>query len=400
VVTKVNVTKKSPKCHQDWFESAFSSTLEEHAMDSPRRNPTLFPYRGKWRVTYSDLTGKTRSKTVATQRDGYMFIAELQRVANAPQIPQPAPPQFSPEVSSQVPTVEEWLTTWMNLRSQETSFRTQLLYRSVFTTHVIPAFGPLRIDQVTVHAVESFYHSLLANKGLALSTVHRIHTAFAAALHSAYRQSVVASDPMKNVVKPKVPKPHVTPLTEHQRERLWAVVDTLPARDQLRWVLALTYGLRQGEALGLQRQDFDPSTSVLSIRRQLLRIPRQGWTFTQPKSTQGLRDIPLDEHTTRLFAETLRGLPAGCKLIFPNPKGKPKHTSTDRKAWLRLLKKAGIPPVSLHTARHTAATVMITSGVDVKTVQMVLGHSTPAFTLATYVHPSIDDLRRSLARIF
>lgn len=179
-------------------------------MNSPHRNPTLFAYRGKWRVTYSDALGKTRSKTVATQRDGYMFIAQLQRGGNPSQVPQPVHLQLSPEFSSQVPSVEHWLTTWLDNRSQEISFRTQLLYRSVFTIHVIPRLGHLRLDQITVHAIESFYRSLLVDKGLAFSTVHRIHTGFAAALHSAYRKSVITTDPMKNVVKPKVPKPHIT----------------------------------------------------------------------------------------------------------------------------------------------------------------------------------------------
>jgi hypothetical protein len=132
-----HVTKMSPESHQDSSGSVFSSTLEEHAMDSPRRNPTLFAYRGKWRITYSDHLGKNRSKTVASQREGYIFIAELERGNVEPG----RTPGRTPAV---IPTVEQWLTTWLKLRSQELSLRTQFLYRSVFTIHVVPVFGHLR----------------------------------------------------------------------------------------------------------------------------------------------------------------------------------------------------------------------------------------------------------------
>jgi hypothetical protein len=42
-------------------------------MVTTRRNPTLFPYRGKWPVTYLDGVGKVRSKALATKHDGYLF---------------------------------------------------------------------------------------------------------------------------------------------------------------------------------------------------------------------------------------------------------------------------------------------------------------------------------------
>ena len=358
-------------------------------MTVARRSSTLFPYRGKWRVTYVDALGNERSKTVATKQEGYRFIAGLSDE-----------PTTVPGKGTNTPTLEEWVRLWNEERVGHLRIKTVRNNRSLIARHVYPVLGHLRMDKVSVTEIERLYRSLIEQKGLAPSSVQRIHAALTVPFHGAVREGVISVNPMSLVVKPRAPKPRIQALSAPQRQALWDVVHDLPAGEQLRWVLAVKFGLRQGEALGLRVEDCDPELKVLSIRRQLQRVPYEGWAFTPPKSAQGLRDIPLDDHTTNLFVEAVRGLPGGCELVFPNPDGKPQHSSTDRKAWLRLLKKAGIPAVSLHTARHTAATVMITSGVDVKTVQMVLGHSTPAFTLATCVHPAIDDLRRSLARIF
>ena len=353
-----------------------------------RRTPTLFPYRGKWRVTFVDQHGTTRSKALATKTDGYRFIAQLEN------------PAGDLTLSQVMPTLAEWLTMWAEERSGNLRIKTMRTNISLINCHVIPTLGSYRLNQLSVSVIESLYRELLERKNLSPNSVQRIHAALTVPLQGALREGIISANPMAHVVKPRAPKPKMSPLTVQHRDLVWAAIRGLGASDQLRWTLALKYGLRQSEALGLQREDYDDYSQVLSIKRQVQRIPHQGWVFTPPKSAQGIRDIPVDDYTATLIKEVIEQLPEDCDLLFPDPNGNPRHASTDRKVWLRLLKNAGVPEVSLHTARHTAATVMITSGVDVKTVQIVLGHSTPSFTLATYVHPSVDDVRRSLRHIF
>jgi len=358
-------------------------------MASPvRRTPTVFPYRGKWRLTYIDSDGNERSRTAGSREQAYRLLFEISESRSGER------------TQIEIPTLREWWDYWVAHYTDDLRRRSVANIQYLMRKHVLPALGDAKLDQISHRNIEALYRDLLNRKGLAPSTVQRAHSALSVPLQRAVREGIISVNPMSLVVKPRAPKPRAQALTAPQRQALWNVIQDLSVGEQLRWVLAVKFGLRQSEALGLRVEDCDPDLKVLSIRRQLQRIPLEGWVFTPPKSAQGIRDIPLDDHTVDLFIEAVRGLPEGCELVFPNPDGSPRHASTDRKAWLRLLKKAGIPAVSLHTARHTAATVMITSGVDVKTVQMVLGHSTPAFTLATYVHPSIDDLRRSLSRIF
>lgn len=70
--------------------------------------------------------------------------------------------------------------------------------------------------------------------------------------------------------------------------------------------------------------------------------------------------------------------------------------STDRRAWVRLAKQAGVRVLPLHAARHSVATDLISKGVNPRAVQILLGHSSPAYTLATYVNLGESELRAAL----
>jgi integrase len=145
--------------------------------------------------------------------------------------------------------------------------------------------------------------------------------------------------------------------------------------------------------------DFDLENQTLIVDKQLQHTKEHGFAYTPPKSDKGIRTIPLDIELVELCRTALVDAENPLGLLLTDSAGKPLHASTDRTNWKRIVKSAGVRQVTVHTARHTAATQMIASGVDVKTVQAILGHSTPSFTLATYVHPSIEDLRRGLEKL-
>ncbi len=82
--------------------------------------------------------------------------------------------------------------------------------------------------------------------------------------------------------------------------------------------------------------------------------------------------------------------------LFTHANGAPIRPRYDSTLWARLLECAGLPHTRRYTARHTAASVLIANGVDVAAVADMLGHSTPAFTMSTYVH-AIDERKKQLA---
>jgi site-specific recombinase XerD len=67
-------------------------------------------------------------------------------------------------------------------------------------------------------------------------------------------------------------------------------------------------------------------------------------------------------------------------LCFPNTLGRPLEPRDDWSEWKSLCKAAGVHDARLHDARHTAATLLLEQGVDIRVIQEILGHSTLAVT--------------------
>jgi len=149
-------------------------------------------------------------------------------------------------------------------------------------------------------------------------------------------------------------------------------------------------GLRVSEALPLRWGDVDFGRQRLRVRRSLSR-----GQIGPPKTRHGRRDVPLTEGMARALwnARKARGADARDEaLIFPARDGGYLDRAQVFRAVRSAAKVAGVPWAGLHTLRHTAATILFRRGWNAVQVQRFLGHHSPAFTLATYVHLLPDDL--------
>ena len=130
-----------------------------------------------------------------------------------------------------------------------------------------------------------------------------------------------------------------------------------------------------------------------------------GWS--RPRRASSRRTLVLPEalvgqlrsHRLTQTEQRLRSGPhwhAGLDLIFPAELGLPMDPSRDRRAWKKLLAAAGVRDVRLHDARHTAATLLLVQGVDLRTVMSIMGWTEMA-TAQRYSH-AVDELRVEAAR--
>jgi integrase len=159
------------------------------------------------------------------------------------------------------------------------------------------------------------------------------------------------------------------------------------------WHLIALRGLRKGEACGLPWPDVDLDAGHLVVATQLA---QDGWAVIEnaPKTDAGHRTVALDADTitvlrtwrARQAAERLEWGPAYADSgrVFTRENGEQLHPGWVSERFERLVRAAGLPPIRLRDLRHGAATLALAAGVDLKTVQEMLGHSQLSVTADTY----------------
>lgn len=198
------------------------------------------------------------------------------------------------------------------------------------------------------------------------------------------------------VEPPKGERPDIHPLTVEEARRL----------------LAAALGLRQGELSGLRWEDVDLERGLLTVRHQLQRVAGRP-ELHPPRSAKGRRTLPLPalvrealrQHRLRQKEERLRAGPAWTEtgFVFTTTVGTPLEARTLLRNFHGLLARARLPRRRFHDLRHTAASLLLALGVDVRVLQEILGHSQIGITANTYAHvlpPLLLDAAGKLDTLF
>lgn len=289
-------------------------------------------------------------------------------------------------------TLSEWLDQW--LVSKEGMVRPGTLngYRGYIENHIRPCLGEKRIGQLKAADIQRFYDML--SRKLASGTVRRIHATLHGILKAAAQARLIPRNPVEEVTPPKFSYQKKNVLTEEQIDRFMEVIQEDALWHDL-FYTEFTTGLRRGELCGLRWEDFDAANGTLKICRTVRREKGNGLTTGDTKTYAGTRTITLPPSLAVLLKERKRA--AKTTWIFPDLLRPERPTAPDA-AYRRmklLLEQAGLPDIRFHDLRHTFATHALTSGVDVKTLSGILGHTRAAFTLDTYTHTTGDMQRRA-----
>ena len=256
---------------------------------------------------------------------------------------------------------------------------------------IAAALGTRRIDQITradVQAVIDRWGSTLAPR-----TVHHR----AAVLHAIYAYATAAElvgrNPAADLRLPHIALVDRPILTVDELSRL---ADALgPVHAPMMWLGAVG-GLRWAECAGLTVGSLDLLGGTVTVSRQLGRDQKLG----PPKSVAGRRRLAIprwlvDDLAAHLAVSGLTAADADA-LIFVNREGRPLNYKVWLPwTWRRACERAGLPALRFHDLRSMAATALVAAGVDVKTAQTRLGHSSPSVTLAIYARATSEADRRA-----
>jgi integrase len=160
--------------------------------------------------------------------------------------------------------------------------------------------------------------------------------------------------------------------------------------------------MRRGELLALRWKDIDTDGARLRVERSVEQT-KSGLAFKSPKTKHGRRTISLPSsvvtdlrsHWRAQQEQRIalgRGKSSPDDLVFPTWDGATRSPNALTKEWSVLMEGLGLA-ATFHSLRHTHASHLIASGLDVITISRRLGHGSPSITLGVYGHlfPNTDD---------
>lgn len=297
------------------------------------------------------------------------------------------------------PTVETFLGQWLTeVIKPNRSAWTWRGYRAAIDNHVTPHIGKVKVERLAPQHVLTLMNRMRA-AGASEKTIANVRVLLRSAWTTAVKWNLAAVNVAAKVDPPKVEQHEIRPFTKAEARAFLEAVrgDRLEAL----YTVALTMGLRQGEALGLRWEDVDLETGTLAVREQLQRVDgkltrvalktkRSRRTLTMPAPAV----TALGEHRARQLGEGRALLPSA--YVFTTGIGTPLEARNVVRSFKALLHQAGLRDVRFHDLRHSAATLLLVQGVPTRVVMEILGHSQQATTTNTYQHV-VPELQREAA---
>lgn len=368
----------------------------------PNKTGTIYQDKaGKWWAQLpADDYGKRPKKSARTEAQAVILLAELE---------QERAQGLNP--SERDPTLAQHLDAWLEISVRPNLKKQVFEDRRYFIDHYLkPPLGAIKLKKLTAAHIQPMLNAML-DRGLARSTVRMARRHLVGALRVAIEWKLLPAD--ENAAqRTKIPREAISDdrdplhrLTTSQAQTL--LRSLIGHRFYAIYFLALTYGMRQAELVGLRWSDVDLEGRVLRIRSQVHR-KRKEIRRTAPKTPKSRRTLLLDDATVAVLKaqaqrvheeRTLQQRAGKWKehgLVFPSQVGTPLFGSMLWRHCQTSLRRAKLPMIPFHGLRHTAASMMLENGVALPDVSEILGHANPGVTAKLYLHGS-DDGKRAAA---
>jgi len=382
-----------------------SGTIRERK--DKKGNPT-----GKWEARYTtgrDVNGKQIQRSIygSSQKE---VLDKLQKAH--------AEIKGGDYVEPSKMTVKEWLDIWLKTYIGNVKQTTHRAYTDHVNGHIVPHIGNVPLQKLKAHTIQELYNTLSksgrrlqkgqkkeAPAGLSAKTIKNVHMVLRRALEQAHFLRYIKSNPTTSCVLPRNEKKDMQILQGVQIPQFINAIEN--HRYKALFTTMLFTGIRRGEALGLTWDNIDFARRTILVGKQLQRervkggklqlVPlkndKQRW-LSPPDTVFSI----LSEHKCKQAERQLLvgQLWTNSNLVFTNDTGGGLDGDALYTAYKKMLSDNNLPSIRLHDLRHTAATLMIQNGDDIKTIQDALGHHSAGFTLDTYGHVT-DQMKQASA---
>lgn len=335
---------------------------------------------------------------------------------------------------------------WKSAREKDV--KAEILRANTFTNYcymyeqfVMPTFGKMKVTDATSANVEAFYKTLIVERGLRLNSVTNVHVplkqVFGLAVQSGYIRSNPTEGTMRKIsvafAKQRQGLASAERALTKEQQRLfldYLATDEVSRRWYPIFAIMLNTGMRVGEVTGLRWCDVDIDGGFISVNHGLVhnchgKQNGNPYSINATKTPAGNRVIPIFENVCELFREEKARQEADgikCRVavdgytdfVFLNKEGHCLNQGTLNKALRRIIRDCNfkamegvedlskavlLPQFSTHWLRHTFATRLVETGVNVKAAQKLLGHADISTTLNIYTDAQDDFVRNELGKL-
>lgn len=231
-------------------------------------------------------------------------------------------------------------------------------------------------------------------------TILNYHRLISSIMETAVKWQVILSNPCGRVQPPKAERKEARYLDDKEAILILEKLEEEPLKYRALFTLLLYSGMRRGEICGLTWNDLDVKNGIIDINKSSLYLPGKGVFDDQTKNASSERSIKIPSFVVELLQELRReqiteiftlgtaweGKSDGEGKIFTQSTGKPIHPHTVTDWFEKFIARHDLPSACVHSLRHTNATLMIASGVDLRTVSKRLGHAQMTTTANIYTH--------------
>ncbi len=304
--------------------------------------------------------------------------------------------------SSPEPGFSWLLDDWLRSVRPKLKTTTFAAYLTIVERHLRPAFGSLRVSELTENDVCDFLSAQSAEpNNLAPSTVRSIANVLRGVIGHG-RNFGCRVEPSVCRCNLNGARTGIHVFSDSEQGHIVSYCSANPSFKNIGILICLNTGLRLGEICALKWGDISPNEGILSVCRTLSRVrctdEEEAATatelhFGEPKSVNSRRKIPLSAQLEELLGHFRQG--EGCFVLSGSEK--PVEPRSMQRHFKVVLRRAGVTDRNFHALRHTFATKCVEKGFDTKSLSLILGHSDVSVTLNTYVHPSMERLRSMMA---
>lgn len=288
-------------------------------------------------------------------------------------------------------------------------------YEKMIDYHFMGYFGNKKLKDITPGVLTDFFCKIRTTDKagnsvpMAPATVKRIYNIMQSVFHFAVSQNYLKETPCRGVILPtkdSTKEEKRKSLTEEELPEFIALFEDYTVLNTIVKVLLYT-GMRSGEALGLQWSDIDFDKRLITVNHTLSDVGGNHF-LTTPKTKTSKRTIYMNDTLIEILKKhkaeqhklifSLGGKFEHAEMVFTSDLGNYKDRSCLNTSFRRFLRGTDFEFMTLHCLRHTNATLLLNSGVDLKIVSEHLGHSDVGTTANIYTDV-LDSSRKKTAEI-